>query len=103
MFQKGANSTELTTEELADTIEHFDAATAHIIAHAGGRVVKTIGAEVMFTAPDTVRGAEVALAMWMLSQPTAGARNCGSVWLPGPSSRGRATSSAPGQHSSKPP
>jgi adenylate cyclase len=53
----------LSTEELADTIEHFNAATADVIAAVGGRVVKTIGDEVMFTTPDPVRGAEVAAAL----------------------------------------
>ena len=53
----------LSTEDLADTIERFNAATADVIAQAGGRLIKTIGDEVMFTTPDPVRGAEVAVAL----------------------------------------
>jgi adenylate cyclase len=53
----------LSADELADTIDRFNAATADIIAQAGGRVVKTIGDEVMFTTPDPVRGAEVATSL----------------------------------------
>jgi adenylate cyclase len=56
-------SAALSAEELADTIEHFNAATADVIAQRGGRVVKTIGDEVMFTTSDPGRGAEVAVAL----------------------------------------
>jgi adenylate cyclase len=56
-------SAALSAEELADTIEHFNAATADVIAQRGGRVVKTIGDEVMFTTSDPARGAEVAVAL----------------------------------------
>jgi class 3 adenylate cyclase len=53
----------LLAEELADTIERFNATTADVIAQRSGRVVKTIGDEVMFTTSDPVRGAEVAVAL----------------------------------------
>jgi adenylate cyclase len=53
----------LSADELADTIDRFNAATADVIARAGGRVVKTIGDEVMFTTPDPIRGGEVATSL----------------------------------------
>lgn len=62
----------LSAEELADTIEHFNAATADVIAERGGRVVKTIGDEVMFTTPDPARGAEVAVALLDAVSPDGG-------------------------------
>jgi len=50
-------------EELAVIIERFNARSSDVIAEGGGRVVKTIGDEVMFSAPDASLGASVALTL----------------------------------------
>ncbi len=64
----------LSAEELADTIDRFNSATADVIAQTGGRVVKTIGDEVMFTTPDSERGAEVAVALLNVASNDTGTR-----------------------------
>src|SRR5207249_302241 len=50
-------------EELAVIIERFNARSSDVIAESGGRVVKTIGDEVMFSAPDASVGAGVAMGL----------------------------------------
>jgi adenylate cyclase len=65
----------LLAEELADTIERFNATTADVIAQRSGRVVKTISDEVMFTTSDPVRGAEVAVACSTPFRSTRGRRS----------------------------
>src|SRR5207248_6551374 len=50
-------------EELAVIIERFNARSSDVIAEGGGRVVKTIGDEVMFSAPDASLGAGVAVTL----------------------------------------
>jgi adenylate cyclase len=58
-----SQSKNLTERELVDWLEHFeDEATGLVVDH-GGRIIKTIGDEVLFTADDPVAAAEVALVM----------------------------------------
>lgn len=54
-------SRRLDAEGLAELVDGFETETAAIIAAHGGRVIKTLGDEVLFTAPDAASGAEIAL------------------------------------------
>jgi adenylate cyclase len=54
-------SRELNEEELARTIDAFEAAANNAATETGARVVKTIGDEVMFVADDARQAAEMAL------------------------------------------
>ncbi|MGY1617521.1 adenylate/guanylate cyclase domain-containing protein [Geodermatophilus sp. SYSU D00691] len=47
--------------ELGDMVEDFESTAAEVIARHGGRVVKTVGDGVLFTAASAVEGAEIAL------------------------------------------
>lgn len=53
----------LEQDELTEFVEGFEAASADIIARHGGRVVKTIGDEVMFTADTATAAADIGLAL----------------------------------------
>ena len=46
---------------LATLIEQFESVAADAVAECGGRVVKTVGDEVMYTATDAATGVEIAL------------------------------------------
>lgn len=50
----------LSVDELADLVEEFEATTHDVIAEGGGRVVKTLGDEVLFVADDPGVAAAVA-------------------------------------------
>ncbi|MFI0369367.1 adenylate/guanylate cyclase domain-containing protein [Actinomadura sp. 1N219] len=54
-------SRRLDGDALAAFIEHFESTTAEIIAEHGGRVVKTLGDEVLFVASDPRSAAEIGL------------------------------------------
>jgi len=56
-------SRELSTDELAELVETFEQRTSLIISEHGGRVIKTIGDEVMYAADDPVTAARIALAL----------------------------------------
>jgi adenylate cyclase len=58
-----ALSQELDEGELAALIGRFDALAYDTVAEHGGRVVKTIGDEVMFVAYDSASAARIALAL----------------------------------------
>jgi adenylate cyclase len=62
----------LSVDELAQTIEQFNAATASVVVEGGGRVIKTIGDEVMFTANDARAGAAIGLGLLDAVSPTTG-------------------------------
>ena len=49
--------------ELADLVERFEGVAADVVAGCGGRIVKTVGDEVMFTAADAPTGAEIAMTL----------------------------------------
>lgn len=53
----------LDDEELAALIERFSALAHETVVQAGGRIVKTIGDEVMFIADQPATGAHIALAL----------------------------------------
>ena len=50
-------------DELAALVDRFEGVAADTVAELGGRVVKTVGDEVMFTADDPRVGAEIAMAL----------------------------------------
>lgn len=54
-------SRELPEEELAALVEGFEARAADVVAAHGARLVKTIGDEVLFTAPTPAQAAAIAL------------------------------------------
>ncbi len=58
-----AISQQLTARQLAAMIDRFEALAYEHILERGGRVVKMIGDEVMFTAEDPLAAAEIALAL----------------------------------------
>ena len=53
-------SRRLSVDDLADLVEEFEATTHDVIAEGGGRVVKTLGDEVLFVADDAAIAATVA-------------------------------------------
>jgi adenylate cyclase len=58
-----ALSQELDVRELAVLIDRFNTATSDVVSQAGGRVIKTIGDEVMFATPDVASGATISLTL----------------------------------------
>jgi adenylate cyclase len=50
-------------EGLARLVEHFERLVSDVVAELGGRVIKTVGDEVMFTADDAAVGADIALTL----------------------------------------
>jgi adenylate cyclase len=54
-------SEKLNMTELGATLTDFEQISSEIIAEGGGRVVKLIGDEIMFTAPDAFLAASIAL------------------------------------------
>ena len=56
-------SREVSTDELAALVERFESAAAHLVTERGGRIVKTLGDEVLFTCADLRDGVEIALAL----------------------------------------
>ncbi len=53
----------LSEPELRDLLERFESLAATVVGSHGGRVVKTIGDEVLFQSEDAVAAAEIALEM----------------------------------------
>jgi adenylate cyclase len=53
----------LPRDALAEAVERFEAVTAHVVGDRAGRVVKTLGDEVMFAVGDVAVAADVALAL----------------------------------------
>ncbi len=49
------------SDQLSDVLERFERETSLRVGQCGGRVVKTLGDEVMFVAPDVASAAEIAL------------------------------------------
>lgn len=86
-------SEELTGRELAALIERFYSTTADVVAQDGGRIIKTIGDEVMFTALEAAAAAAIALDLLDVVSPDAGFPSLHVGLATGPVSRGRATCS----------
>jgi adenylate cyclase len=51
---------QVSEDQLAELVERFESTAADVVAEAGGRVVKTVGDEVMFSADDAGVGADIA-------------------------------------------
>jgi adenylate cyclase len=58
-----ALSQQIPEEELAQVVGRFEAVAADVVSAHGGRLIKTIGDEVMFSADDCLAGAEIALGL----------------------------------------
>jgi adenylate cyclase len=58
-----ALSQQLNEHELADVVGRFEALAYDVVAQLGGRVVKMIGDEVMFTVADPASAVEIALSL----------------------------------------
>ncbi|MFE9242565.1 adenylate/guanylate cyclase domain-containing protein [Nocardiopsis sp. NPDC006938] len=56
-------SRELDEMELAGVVEGFEATAADIVASGGGRVVKTLGDEVLYVADSPLQAADIALRL----------------------------------------
>lgn len=54
---------EMSVAELDRLMETFESRSADIVTERGGRVIKTIGDEILFVADDPVQGARVALEL----------------------------------------
>ena len=86
-----ALSQQIPESELAHVVGRFEEVAADVVSSHGGRLVKTIGDEVMFSADDIVAGAEIALGP-LRAVPGRGGRlrRPGRPRLrPGPAVRGR--------------
>jgi adenylate cyclase len=59
----------LADEELAAMVTAFETGAADIVAAHGARLVKTLGDEVMFVAPDADVGVAIATAMHAMASP----------------------------------
>lgn len=58
-----SHSRTLTESGLVDWIEHFENTATGIVVDHGGRIIKMIGDEILFTTDDPAAAAEIALAM----------------------------------------
>ncbi len=58
-----ALSQQITAHELATVVDRFEAIAYDAVGQLGGRVIKMIGDEVMFSVPDERSAAEIALAL----------------------------------------
>jgi adenylate cyclase len=58
-----ALSQRLASTELAQLVVSFEEVTHDLVSDAGGRVVKTIGDEIMFSCPEPLAAARLALAL----------------------------------------
>lgn len=56
-------SRELDEVALADVVEGFEATSADIVASCGGRIVKTLGDEILYVADDARSAADIALQL----------------------------------------
>lgn len=56
-------SSQLPQRDLGVLVQRFEGLAADVITVGGGRVVKTVGDEVLFTAPSPVAGAVIALSI----------------------------------------
>lgn len=54
---------DMTSEHLSELVAAFEQTASDIVIRSGGRVVKTLGDEVMFTTIDPVRAARIGLAL----------------------------------------
>jgi adenylate cyclase len=58
-----ALSQQVDSHELAEVVDRFEGVAYDTVTRLGGRVVKMIGDEVMFTAPDAAHAADIGLSL----------------------------------------
>ena len=63
-------SRQLSEEELAGLVSVFEANAADTVAYGGGRLIKTLGDEIMFAADSPARAARIALDLLALMRRT---------------------------------
>jgi adenylate cyclase len=63
-------SRQLSEEELARLVSVFEANAADTVAYGGGRLIKTLGDEIMFAADSATRAARIALDLLALMRRT---------------------------------
>ena len=74
-------SRQLSVSELSLILEEFESLASDLIAEHRGRVIKTIGDEVMFAVESPAAAADLALALQeLVSAPATRCRSCGSGW-----------------------
>ncbi len=56
-------SREMSVEQLDELVETFEAHSADVITEHGGRIIKTIGDEILFVSDDPVEGGRMALTL----------------------------------------
>lgn len=56
-------SRQLDEDQLGELIERFESLTAELVASHGGRLIKSIGDEVLFVADEPAQGVEIALSL----------------------------------------
>jgi adenylate cyclase len=56
-------SRDLDERELAQVVERFEETASDVVTEHGGRIVKTLGDEVLFSAPSARTGAEIGLSV----------------------------------------
>ncbi|WP_028637987.1 adenylate/guanylate cyclase domain-containing protein [Nocardioides sp. URHA0032] len=64
-----SRSKHLEERELVEWLEHFEAATTGLVVDHGGRIIKTIGDEVLFVVDGAAPAAEVALLLTEREEP----------------------------------
>src|SRR5699024_2971316 len=86
---------DLSGAQLADMVGRFEAVSRDLISVGGGRVVKTVGDEVMFLADTPEDGAQIAasLAETISAEPTS--HRCGWACRGDPCSPATGMSSGP--------
>lgn len=88
---------ELSADELSDVVEAFEAHAVAVAADHDGQVVKFIGDEVMFVAPDAVAGCRIALDLVdRFRRPGPGLEPAGGGGEGGPDPAGTAGSAPVG-------
>ena len=89
-------SRRMNEKTLAKLVQRFENKCAEIISVGGGRLVKTVGDEVLYIAETPAAGAEISLALaGGLHQGTKSSPRPGLPWCGGASSRAWATSYGP--------
>jgi adenylate cyclase len=63
---------QVSDEELAEVVDQFERLAYDVVVAGGGRVLKTIGDEVMFVVDDPISAAEIALGLAEASRDAAG-------------------------------
>ena len=88
-------SRRMNEKTLAQLVQRFENKCAEIISVGGGRLVKTVGDEVLYIAETPAAGAEISLALARPSPRTRSCRRPGLRWCGDGSCPAWATSTGP--------